>query len=101
MQNNFVVTLILFLTTISVIAQDKRYEVKVDGLSCPICTYGLEKKLKSIDGIINLKIELSTGVATFAVKDGKIVSEDQVRKNVKDAGYTFKEMKLITSPKKE
>ena len=98
---------ILFILLMSAIssatmfAQGKQYEVKVDGLSCPICTYGLEKKLKTIDGIENLKIELSTGTATFTVKEGKTVTEEQVKKKVKDAGYTFKSMKFIDSPKKD
>ena len=80
-------------------AQTKQYEVKVDGLSCPICSYGLEKKLKSINGIENLKIELTTGIVTFFIKEGKTITEDEVKKKITDAGYTFKYMKLLSSSK--
>ena len=100
MKKEFFIILVSLLFAVSAVAQDKQYEAKVDGLSCPICSYGLEKKLKSIDGIYNIKIELTTGLVTFAVKEGKTVTEELLKKKVKEAGYTLKEMKLVIPAKK-
>ncbi len=97
MRNIFLSIIATLFFSVSAIAQHKQYEMKVEGLSCPICSYGLEKKLKQIDGIGNINIELTTGIVTFTMKEGKIITEEQVKKKVKDAGYTFKYLKEITT----
>lgn len=105
------ITLLLFIVIIGspVYAQDHagvfshidaaltaetKVEVRVDGLSCPFCAYGLEKKLKKIDGIKDLKIDIKNGLVTFALKEGKSVDEKTIVKIVKDAGFTAKEIKF-------
>ena len=82
-------------------AQTKQIQVTVSGLSCPVCSYGLEKKLKQIDGIENLNIDLKTGLVTFNMKEGKTVTEDVINKKVKDAGYTVKEIRYVDLPKEK
>ncbi len=100
MKKNIFLLIASILFALVVVAQNKQYEMKVDGLSCPICSYGLEKKLKTIDGIENIKIELTTGLVTFSMKQGKIITDDILKKKVTEAGYTFKSMILITTLKK-
>lgn len=97
MRNRILLIIATLCLSVSAIAQHKHYEMKVEGLSCPICSYGLEKKLKQIDGIGNINIELTTGIVTFTMKEGKTVTEEQMNKKVKDAGYTFKYLKEITT----
>ena len=70
-------------------------EVRVDGLSCPFCAYGLEKKLNEIDGIIDLKIDFEKGLVTFSLEEEKTVDEKTIVKIVKDAGFTPKEVTFI------
>ena len=82
------------------VAQTKQIQMTVSGLACPVCSYGLEKKLKQIDGVQNLYIELSTGKVTFDMSDGKTVTEEVLKQKVKDAGYTVKEIKYLDLPKK-
>ena len=95
-----ILTVMMFINIITTTAQTNQIQVTVAGLSCPVCTYGLEKKLKTIDGIENIKIDLEHGLVTFNMKDGKKITEAEVKKKVIDAGYTFKEMKYIEIPKK-
>jgi copper chaperone CopZ len=65
-----------------------RFEVQVDGLGCPFCAYGLEKKFKEFKGIKDVRIEIETGHFTFAYPSvEKLVLED-VEKQVIKAGYT-------------
>lgn len=69
-------------------AQEKVFvRVTVDGLSCPFCAYGLEKKLKKIDGAKEVFIDLQAGEATFIVTKDKQPSKEKLEKIVKDAGF--------------
>ena len=101
MNKYITIVIVLMLTSVDTLfAQTKQIQVTVSGLACPVCSYGLEKKLKQIDGIENLKIELKTGLVIFNVREGKTVSEAVIKQKVKDAGYTVKEIKYVDLPKK-
>jgi len=63
-------------------------EVKVDGLGCPFCAYGLEKKFKEFKGLKNPKIDMETGIFTFSYPTDKEISIEQITKKVDAAGYT-------------
>jgi len=71
-------------------AQDKRdkFMVQVDGLGCPFCAYGLEKKFKEFKGIKDVKINIETGDFSFSYPSEKALSMDDVEKQVVKAGYT-------------
>ncbi len=93
---------LLLLPATRIQAQDNSQEVfvsiKVDGLSCPFCAYGLEKKLKKIDGAKEVFIDLEAGEATFRIDREKKPTEEKLQKIVKDAGFvprkiTFSEIK--------
>jgi len=79
--------------------QSKTYiQIRVDGLSCPFCAYGLEKKLKKIDGVANIHIALEEGVVEMNVPTKKKPSEDDINKVVTDAGFTPREIKFSETP---
>lgn len=67
-------------------------EVGVDGLACPFCAYGLEKKLKKLEGIKDIKIDVEEGLVTLDIENGHTITEEAIRKKVKDAGFTPKEI---------
>jgi len=72
------------------------YDVQVDGLACPFCAYGLEKKLKNLPGVANVQIELNTGWASFDVLSG-VLLPGPVQDVVRDAGFTPRDIKVIAS----
>ena len=37
--------------------------VQVDGLSCPFCAYGLEKKLRKVENVASIEIRVNEGRA--------------------------------------
>jgi len=99
------ITLIMLLaalfTTNTVNAQttEKTYiKIEVDGLSCPFCAYGLEKKLKKIAGSKDVFIQLEEGEATMSVPKDQKPTEEELRKIVKDAGFTPKEITFSKTP---
>jgi copper chaperone CopZ len=81
---------------------DKTYiQIRVDGLSCPFCAYGLEKKLKKVEGAANLFIQLEEGIVSLDVPAGQKPSEQDLKKVVTDAGFTPREIKFSDIPFKK
>ena len=62
--------------------------IRVDGLSCPFCAYGLEKKLNKLEGTEKVRIDIEHGVAEITVAEGKTIEESRLRQAVLDAGFT-------------
>ncbi len=72
-------------------------QIEVDGISCPFCAYGLEKKLKALDSIDQLDIDLNEGLIKITLKKGKEISQKDVKEKVAEAGFTLR--KLIVDGK--
>lgn len=99
MKNVLIITLSIFafaLSSNSLSAQSERdqVEVQVDGLGCPFCAYGLEKKFKEFKGIKDVKIEMETGQFYFTYPSEKKMSLEQVESQVDKAGYTAVSTKI-------
>ena len=62
--------------------------VQVDGLSCPFCSYGLEKKLKKLNGVGKVEIHMRQGKAEMKVNPGITISDESIKQAVIDAGFT-------------
>lgn len=96
----FITLILVGLFTTGLIAQNKKKSnknnkgnkdeitVQVDGLGCPFCAYGLEKKMKELDGVKNFKIEMESGLTSFTYPTEKQISLEEVRHQVTKAGYT-------------
>ena len=63
--------------------------IQVEGLACPLCAYGLEKRLKKIDSIEAISVHLKTGEVRIKLKQGTPITEERIRKAVLDAGFTL------------
>ncbi len=64
------------------------FTVQVNGLGCPFCAYGLEKKFKELDGMKKSSIDMETGIFTFEFPSERKLSIFQVQEQVEKAGYT-------------
>ena len=73
-------------------ADDTHYLVRVDGMNCPFCAYGIEKQLQKLDGVKNVETELALGQFAVEVADDITLSEETVREIIRDAGFTFTNM---------
>ncbi|WP_343487969.1 heavy-metal-associated domain-containing protein [Allomuricauda sp. d1] len=65
-----------------------QFMVQVDGLGCPFCAYGLEKKFKEFKGIKDVKIDIETGDFSFSYPSEKSLTLTDVETQVEKAGYT-------------
>jgi len=83
--------MLLAAPVISVKAQDASEPtatIRVDGLSCPFCAYGLEKHLKKITGVEGIDINMKSGKAVVHLKPGTQVNDAALKEAVKKAGFT-------------
>lgn len=89
-----VIIMVIALSALTAWAQDSKTQLKgnikieVDGLSCPFCAYGLEKNLKEVENINDIKIDMENAFVLLSISEGKGIDEDLIRKNIKDAGFT-------------
>jgi len=74
-------------------AAGTQYEMRVDGLACPFCAYGIEKKLKAIEGTSNISVDLNKGLVKVEITEGKSLTEDRMKKLFNDSGFTYRSMK--------
>jgi len=80
---------IAVLTATSVLAGSvQKVLIRVDGVACPFCAYGLEKKLKRIDGVDKLDILINEGLVVLYLEEGATVDEALLRRKVEEAGFT-------------
>lgn len=70
----------------------ERVEMRVDGLACPFCAYGLEKKLKDVPGVSEVEIRVDEGLVRLKAKEGESIDVDRLKPAVKDAGFTPREI---------
>ena len=74
--------------------QNPDAEVYVDGLACPFCAYGLEKKLKTLDAIRAMEVQIEEGRVLLAFKEGKTLTEDEIQQAVEKAGFTARKIEF-------
>ncbi len=69
---------------------DSTYSLGVDGLACPFCAYGIEKKLSAIDGVEKMEVDIRSGQVIVTMTEGASLSEGRARQAVNDAGFTLR-----------
>ena len=74
-------------------AQAETYRLRVDGLACPFCAYGIEKQLTRLPGVTSAATVVKAGTVTVKTKAGKKLSRSQLSGAVRRAGFTLKSVK--------
>ncbi len=80
-------------------AQIIEAKLKVKGLACPFCSYGLERKLKKLPGVHDIEILMNADLATLRF-DGK--ESPDIRdfdKAVRQAGFKLADLRLTVRAK--
>lgn len=87
----------LFLGVAVAVAQESKpvYKVYVDGLSCPFCTYGIEKKFSAVEGVEKIDIDLKTGTTIITMATGTTLDETTARETVDAAGFTLRDFEQV------
>ncbi len=80
---------ILFLsTTKNIFAEIEKVEIGVEGLSCPFCVWGLEKKLKAVNSIDKISVHLKQAKVEILLKSNTPLNITDIKKAVKEAGFS-------------
>ena len=92
MRTRLPLTLLVAWFAQAALAAGVEYRMRVDGLACPYCAYGIEKRLKAIDGVEKVRVDLDKGLVTVDVKEGTELTEAQMKQLFLDAGFTYRSM---------
>lgn len=89
----FVLTLIL--SPVAAQAQVEQVTLRVDGLACPFCAYGLEKKVSKLEGYVadSYTVRINEGVVSFGWRSDTPLDLDAVERAVDKAGFTLRGVK--------
>jgi copper chaperone CopZ len=80
--------LALLLIVPGAYAQVLEVTVSVDGMACPFCAFGVEKKLRGVDGAGKIDVSMKDGTATITAQEGRSVEVGQVPEAIRDAGFS-------------
>ncbi|MDQ2085578.1 heavy metal translocating P-type ATPase [Herbivorax sp. ANBcel31] len=64
----------------------KKIDFKIEGMSCSSCAARVQKKLESLEGVINANVNIATEKGVAEYKEGEIDIQNII-KAVEDAGY--------------
>lgn len=68
--------------------------VKVEGLGCPVCAHGLEKKLGRVAGVSGVSTDLKSAEVQLNLAEGASVSVRSLDEAVRRAGFTLKSVRV-------
>ncbi len=80
---------LLLLSSVTAWAGEIR-TLRVDGLACPFCAYGIEKQLRAIRGVKNVTVSVKSGTVKVIMNDGAKLTRARANQAVKNAGFTLR-----------
>lgn len=99
--NVFLAFLLILSSSHFVWAQGKELILRVDGLACPFCAYGLEKKITKMEGVLSFDADLEKGEVYVTLNDQANIDISSINKAVKESGFTLRAIFLKTGDKIE
>ncbi len=72
------------------LAAQAAYKLRVDGLACPFCAYGIEKKLGAVKGVERIEVDIASGTVNVTMAEGATLDEAAAKKAVKEAGFSLR-----------
>ncbi len=64
--------------------------LRVDGLACPFCAYGVEKKLLAVPGVVGIDVLINEGKVILALAEGATLDVAALDAAVEKAGFTLR-----------
>lgn len=82
---NIVIALSVFLMAASAFAETAK--VQVNGMVCAFCAQGIKKKFAENPNVESCEVDLDKKTVEVKIKKDKKVSDEEIKKIIKDAGY--------------
>lgn len=80
-------------TPVAAATHQTYYQLQVDGLACPFCAYGIEKKLHAIKGVEDVQTDLKSGSVFIRMGGDATLDEATAKQAVEAAGFRLKSLK--------
>jgi periplasmic mercuric ion binding protein len=74
---------------------DQVFKLTIDGLACPFCAYGVEKKLKTVEGTKNLEVSINKGEIIMTLEDDATFTKEEAAQLVDDAGFALRNFERV------
>ena len=87
-KNTFIVAMLVLLSAASTFASIDEVRLHVEGLACPFCTFGIEKGLKKVPGVISAETTIRTGVVRVQMEPSTPLDYAALWEAVKESGFT-------------
>ncbi len=89
--------LLLIGLTISQLAQAQveKIVLQASGLTCSMCSNAINKSLKTVDFVEQVKADVSSSSFEMTLKPGASVNFDLLKKKVEDAGFFVAKMEVV------
>ena len=81
------ILLLLVLFSLFLQAQEKSIILKIDGMTCPLCTMAIKKSLRSTEGVKKVKVSLPKKRARILYESEK-VDVTTLIKAIEKVGYS-------------
>ncbi len=72
------------------LADSHFYKLYVDGLACPFCAYGVEKKVGGLPGVEKVDIDIDEGLVAVTLAEGATLDEASAKQAVDEAGFSLR-----------
>ncbi len=69
--------------------------LRVDGMVCPFCAYGLEKRLEQIASIDAVLIRISDGLVQIRTKEDQELTDEVLTDAVRKSGFSLREIERL------
>lgn len=76
-----------------------RVEQRIFGMDCAPCAYGIEQGLKRLSGVTEVRVSLNEGVAVVALAAGSSTTVENIRKIIRQNGFTPKAAQVVITGK--
>ncbi|MGH7614399.1 MAG: heavy-metal-associated domain-containing protein [Gemmatimonadales bacterium] len=72
----------------------------VDGMVCSLCAYGVERRLKKLDHVQHVQVELDSGLVVLVLEPGAALADSALAREVRKAGFALRHVGRFTRDKK-
>lgn len=76
-------------------AQIVQATTSIEGLTCPFCSFGAQKRLKKVGGVKDVKVDVNLGLATLFAGQGQSIDVQQIPDAVKKAGFVPDDIRVV------
>ncbi len=79
-------------------ASASEFTLRIDGLACPFCAFGVEKKLLELPGVSGIEVLLDEGKVVLALSEGAELDVAALDEAVRKAGFPLRALLVRDVP---